>query len=328
MQLYQSYKCLIVSKVITILTKSKYFITFLSALFVVFLCAFHPCYNTPGVNLTAETYYTDSLYAQKEGIWTKGDPINLLLTALIVRCCMYSLIVLTPAPSGTITTIFAKGALFGRLYGEVVNHYLGCSSNARVLAICGAGAYCSVMTRTTAPAFIMIELVGDLSLSLPLFVSTFFAYSVASMYTMGLFESLMHVNHTPHLPMLYSSKWNSKKACEVMLPINEFLTEDSTLIDIICLFTDNKIYDMESFIPVFVSVNFHKLRGSIKIQNLVDFIDKEIENISTRLKLGKKHNAQHVYVRFFEDLHSFAVQVIASLSKERRGPFKTSCRNR
>lgn len=255
--------------------------------------------------MTSETYYQESFYGHKEGVWANGDPIFLLATALFVRYCMYSLVAPTPTPSGSITTVISFGAMFGRFYGEIMNQYFGWYANSKVLAVCGAAGYAAVMTRTTSPAIIMMELVGDYSLSIPLFITVFFGYSVASMYTMGMFEALMQVSQTPYLPMLYSSVWTTRAASEVMTPIDEYLTVDSTLLDVICIFADEKVYDMEGYFPVFEDEENYFLAGSIKIQNLVDYLHEEIERIKNRLKLGRK-NTKKIYAQFFEELEIYA----------------------
>jgi len=270
-------------------------------LYIALLSAWHPFYNSPDVSVIANTFYTENLWDDKTGLWKDRNPFMVLSTALFIKYCMFILVSPKAVPSGTITTVIAFGAMLGRFYGEVVNHYFGFNSNPRVLASCGAAAYAAVVTRSLAPAIIMIELTGDLSISLPIFITVFFGYSVASMYSMGFFDAITRLNQIPNLPMLFSSSWNNKQACEIMHPLSGYLTRDATVLDLIWLFSEDRVYDHESFFPVFESESDRRIIGSIKVRNARDYIFEEIERIKHRLTIGK-NNQNRLYVNFFDDL--------------------------
>jgi len=280
-------------------------------LYIALISFAHPFFNSPNVSVIVQSFYTEDIWNNSSEIWKGRNPLVLLGTGILIKYSMFILVFPKALPGGTITTVISSGALLGRFYGEAINYYFGFNSNPRVLAGCGAAAYAAVMTRSTAPAIIMLEVIGDLSISLPILVTVFFGYSVASMYSMGFFDTMTRVRKVPNLPMLFSSKWNNKTACEIMLPIPNYLTKGATLLDIIWLFSEDRVYDMESFFPVYESESNMKIIGSIKVKNARDYLFDEIERIKHRLTLGK-HNTNKLYSDFFDELSKATNDVFTS----------------
>lgn len=79
------------------------------------------------------------------------------------------------------------------------------------------------------------------------------------------------------------------------------LYENSTLIDLLFLFTENRTLDRESFIPVLRSKDNRFLSGSIKVQNALDYLASEGKIIENKLKTGTSLN-ESKYQNFYKNL--------------------------
>ena len=105
-------------------------------------------------------------------------------------------------PSGIVTSIFAIGAVFGRLFGEVValaeiGQHVPCG-----YAVVGAASVTAGVTGTFSIAVIMFELTGQLTYMIPVLVAVLVSRSVASCYTLDMYETITRTKQLPQWPKL------------------------------------------------------------------------------------------------------------------------------
>lgn len=53
--------------------------------------------------------------ASASGIWREGDPVSLLAMAILIRYCVFVIMVNTPVPAGVFAPSVVLGGLIGRL---------------------------------------------------------------------------------------------------------------------------------------------------------------------------------------------------------------------
>jgi len=73
--------------------------------------------------------------------------------------------------------------------------------DVRMMSVSGAAAFAAVITRTTSPVLILLELTGEMNFSMAMFISTLVAYGVSSIYTMSFFDTVLNIKKMPYLPV-------------------------------------------------------------------------------------------------------------------------------
>ena len=67
------------------------------------------------------------------------------------------------------------------------------SINRRIFAVSGAAGFSAVITKTTSPILIMLEMTGDMDYLTGLLVTVLVANSVAGIYTMSFFDTVLNI---------------------------------------------------------------------------------------------------------------------------------------
>lgn len=129
---------------------------------------FHPSFWFGVKRLFNDLFTRTNLVGSDESnIWKEGNVCWLLLTCFLIRYVIFIIFVTMPIPAGVFAPAVALGALLGRFYGEFLINYLGfVDLNTRMLSVSGAAAFAAVITRTTSPVLILLEVTGEMNYSL------------------------------------------------------------------------------------------------------------------------------------------------------------------
>jgi H+/Cl- antiporter ClcA len=127
------------------------------------------------------------------GIWKEGNPCFLLTSSFIIRFLIFWIMVNTPVPCGVFAAAVVIGGLIGRDYAEIGNMYLGLTLNRRMCAVAGAAAFSGVISKTTSPILILLEMTGEMNYLFPLIITVVTANAVAGVYTMSFFDTVLNV---------------------------------------------------------------------------------------------------------------------------------------
>lgn len=65
--------------------------------------------------------------------------------------------------------------------------------NRRMSAVAGAAAFAGVLTRTTSPVLILLEMTGDMEYLFGLVVTVLVANGIAGVYVMGFFDTILNI---------------------------------------------------------------------------------------------------------------------------------------
>lgn len=132
-------------------------------------------------------------------------PIGFLVVFLFYKYAITVLSVNLPVPSGCFAPTFAIGAALGRIVGVVVAEGVdaswGVASEGEFSMVCAA-AFAAAVTRTVAPAVLVMELTSQanniLSVGIAVLVSYITAASLAgSIYDTHLFAGIPHMPQVP-----------------------------------------------------------------------------------------------------------------------------------
>ncbi len=94
-------------------------------------------------------------------------------------------------------------------------------------AVMGAAAVASGATHTVSTAVIILELTGQLNHMLPVLISVLLARSVASNYSISIYDLLMSVQGLPFLPSASISDLYNRVALDIMERNPKYLTPKS-----------------------------------------------------------------------------------------------------
>jgi H+/Cl- antiporter ClcA len=65
--------------------------------------------------------------------------------------------------------------------------------NRRMMAVAGAAAFTGVISKTTSPILILLEMTGDMEYLSGLLVTLLVANSIAGIYTMSFFDTVLNI---------------------------------------------------------------------------------------------------------------------------------------
>ena len=91
-------------------------------------------------------------------------------------------------PCGCFVPLFAGGAAFGRLVGELMIAFGVQGVEPAGYAIVGAAALTAGATRTVSTAVIALELTGELSFMLPIFLGVFSSCIIGSNFSLSIYD--------------------------------------------------------------------------------------------------------------------------------------------
>lgn len=124
-----------------------------------------------------------------ELMWGLPSPFVTLFLWLFLRGLLTPLSIALPIPCGLFTPLFALGACFGRLWGEIAHALFptfGIVPGA--YAVVGAAALTSGATHTLSTSVIVFELTGQLHHMLPVLVAVLVAYAVAGTFAASVYD--------------------------------------------------------------------------------------------------------------------------------------------
>jgi len=133
-----------------------------------------------------------------------------LLTALL--CAKFFLTVFsvgfTGLPVGVYTPSFVTGAVYGRIFGEVVKLLFPTANiEPGAYAVIGAAAIASSVTHTVSTVVIVIELTREINLLLPVLIAVLVSTAVARLLSDSIYDVLIRQRQLPLMPRfdLYAS---------------------------------------------------------------------------------------------------------------------------
>lgn len=122
------------------------------------------------------------------------------------------------------------------------------------------------------------------------------ATGIANIFTMSAFNTNLAINKIPYLPFMFRSELYKKKVGEFSSEINSFMTEDSTIFDALSFFMKQKVLRMDEFTPVVDSIKEKKVVGSVRTQNMLDYMRSVLIDIQHELMKAKSKNQTFMVV--------------------------------
>lgn len=311
---------------------NRYLYTTFAAFAISLLTYFHPSFWYGNKKVMMDLFNRENLSSElASGMFRSDSPIFLLVSSVIIRFLVFWIMVTTPTPNGVFAPGVVIGGLIGRSYAEICNTYFGLKLNRRVFAASGAAAFAGVITRTTSPIVVLLEMTGEMDYLFGLIVTTLVANAVGSIYIVSFFDTVLNIRKLPYLPVLFSSAWYKRSAAEIAEPCAMMIAKHSNLVDLLYLLKRLKVaqwekkrgkmdsstltlgstsmpdddpsldVNREDYIAVVEALDNPILIGSIKAGAMFDYIEMEIKDIESKLESGNIQ-ADILIQRYFANL--------------------------
>jgi len=270
--------------------KNRYLFIPLAAFFIAAITYFEDNFWYGNRQIMIDLFNRESLTSeQASGMWKSDHMALLLFSSFVIRAIVMFVMLCSPIPNGVFAPSVIMGGLIGRLYAEVGNIYFEANLNRRVCAVAGAGAFAGILTKTTSPILIMLELTEEMSYLKGLVLTTLIGNAIVGVYTMSLFDTLLNIRKLPFLPVLYSSLWYKRIAAEIMQPTKYVIHKQANLIDLLAILAEDPEINKENYIPVVESLENPVLIGSFTFNSALEYLFAECADIESKVKTGTSH---------------------------------------
>ncbi|TMW60025.1 hypothetical protein Poli38472_000067 [Pythium oligandrum] len=139
-----------------------------------------------------------------------------LMAYVLVRFFSTVISATVMVPSGIVTPVFAIGAAFGRLFGEMIVFLGGGNELAGGYAVVGAASFTAGITGTISIAVIVFELTSQLSYMIPVLLCVLVGRSVALFFSLDMYETIGRQKNLPQWPDLTKQKSYGLIASDLM----------------------------------------------------------------------------------------------------------------
>ncbi|TYZ66270.1 hypothetical protein PybrP1_005421 [[Pythium] brassicae (nom. inval.)] len=161
--------------------------------------------------------------------WSEDGALPSVFTALpLAGLCRLAATILSTSlllPAGDFVPMFMGGAMFGRLFGELLAFVFPAASIVPGgYALVGGAALVAASTQTLSVAVIAMEFTGQFVYLNPLLLAVMVASSVGSALSVSVYESAILSKGLPYLPILRVNLHDDVKARDVMETVFPLLT--------------------------------------------------------------------------------------------------------
>jgi len=208
-----------------------------------------------------------------------------MLATVVFRSFAIMCMATMPIPSGITGASVCQGAFIGRFYGEILRFYTP-TVQPQAFAIVGGAAFGGVLTRCTSITILLIEMTGQVDLSLGVMTGAMFSYAVANCFTMSAFNTGMTLGKMPYLPFMFYSSLYKRRVKDFMENTTDSLPEKSNLAEITNFYFTQEIFTNDDFIPVVEDAENLKMIGSVRSWNMLEYIKQICRAIVEETKEG------------------------------------------
>ena len=151
-----------------------------------------------------------------------------MMIYMLIKFGITVLSVSVQLPAGVIFPLLTCGAVYGRLFGYILEQFSATEAPG-VYAAVGAAALVCATTHSVSVAIIVFELTGEIHYLIPMIVGVFFSYGVSSSFTVSYYDSMLEIKSLPYLPSLKNTKYYSYTAKDILNKDFPCLKKDCTL---------------------------------------------------------------------------------------------------
>jgi hypothetical protein len=212
-----------------------------------------------------------------EGSWGFHENVNILIIFLI-KYFILPISIQLPVPAGIVMPSLVTGALFGRLFGNILYSWSPeYFPNASLFGACGAAAFLAATTHTLSPAIIVMEATGLPNSSFPCLLGVLVAYFVSTRMGNSLFTMLLKFRRIPYIsPILPKSVQSEEQTLGTLMQTDRFFVTPRTTVRTLRKQRDLANSLNANFVPLVKSEINPILIGGVTVQSLSYVIDNPI----------------------------------------------------
>ena len=230
-----------------------------------------------------------------------------VLTVLGLVCTM---------PAGVFGPVFAIGAIFGRLYGHIVNKLFKINMESAFAMAASAGCF-SGFSHTVSSALMVFEITGQTTYLAPLLLSSLIANLVGQSLSMGIFDVLLAIKNLPHLPSIKSKEVYSMTAGDVMNKVDYYLEKENLLM--INAMTVLSKMPKNTYLKVPIIDKKRIIRYTVVVQDLLRYVESVYESCKGKYNMKRQSNFNEFFrytrKKFIGSKRSFIEQMTYKLRK-------------
>lgn len=114
-------------------------------------------------------------------------------------------------------------------------------------------------------------------------IASLCAYGIANIFTMSAFNTVLTIKKMPYLPFMFNSKQYKRVVGDFYEEISDILTEKITLFEVLKLYLDKEVLQLDEFLPVVDNKKDRKIIGSVRTQNMLSYL-KLVATVSFHLE--------------------------------------------
>ena len=230
-----------------------------------------------------------------------------VLTVLGLVCTM---------PAGVFGPVFAIGAIFGRLYGHIVNKLFKINMESAFAMAASAGCF-SGFSHTVSSALMVFEITGQTTYLAPLLLSSLIANLVGQSLSMGIFDVLLAIKNLPHLPSIKSKEVYSMTAGDVMNKVDYYLEKENLLM--VNAMTVLSKMPKNTYLKVPIIDKKRIIRYTVVVQDLLRYVESVYESCKGKYNMKGQSNFNEFFrytrKKFIGSKRSFIEQMTYKLRK-------------
>ena len=230
-----------------------------------------------------------------------------VLTVLGLVCTM---------PAGVFGPVFAIGAIFGRLYGHIVNKLFKINMESAFAMAASAGCF-SGFSHTVSSALMVFEITGQTTYLAPLLLSSLIANLVGQSLSMGIFDVLLAIKNLPHLPSIKSKEVYLMTAGDVMNKVDYYLEKENLLM--INAMTVLSKMPKNTYLKVPIIDKKRIIRYTVVVQDLLRYVESVYESCKGKYNMKGQSNFNEFFrytkKKFIGSKRSFIEQMTYKLRK-------------
>lgn len=237
-------------------------------------------YNSDGMGLPTilKDLYNDGILTEMTNNTRNVAPIGGLIAYLVVYFILIMISTHHHIAWGVFLPDLVLGALFGRIFGLIVQACVKTKIYVSGYAMMGSVAFLSGTTHTTSAAVMIVEMTGQLSMLLPCLIVAVVASSVTKNSTLSLYDQDMLNKGMDSFQLLFNMACKARFAQDL---IDHDITSIQSTCKIADLFQLLQNKQQKSY-PVIDNIESNKLVGSLERSDIYQFL--KIYFISKNLK--------------------------------------------
>jgi hypothetical protein len=198
-------------------------------------------------------------------------------------------------PFGVFGPGLTVGVILARLYGEFVIRVFALQTTANVFAACGFAAFLCGLTRSFAPMVCILEMTGEMSLILPILITSMIGFLFSSIFNIGFFEMIISIRKLPYLPTFMPPGRGATPIGEIYEPLgSDFIHDDANLYDMFELLIGKTEVNSKEFFPI-INRESKRIKAYVRAEDCVQYMRASVVDVEAIIMEHRPKLSHQIY---------------------------------